>query len=238
MEHENKLGIGETLRRRRAERKISLAEAQSATKINKKFLEALEEEDFDVIPTRVAAKGFLRIYATYLGINPEPLIKKLESVAREEHTSYQSVSRSVSRGGGGIKEVILKYKISRKYMYAFVLILLCLFLFIYLLWGCQSEPVGEKKETPVIPKEKEETAYEGVNLLVEFLEKTWINIELDDGTSFAETFNEGDSKLWKARNWIKIKVGNAGGVYVMLNGRTLGMLGRSGEVVEREFTAQ
>jgi cytoskeleton protein RodZ len=69
-----KKGIGEILKAERARKGLSLEEAQSGTKISKKFIKAIEADDFVSFPHHVAARGFIRIYSGYLGVASEPLI--------------------------------------------------------------------------------------------------------------------------------------------------------------------
>jgi transcriptional regulator with XRE-family HTH domain len=67
--------LGELLRQARQERGVSLAQAEEATRIRRKFLAALEEEDYATLPGGVYVKGFLRNYATYLGLDSEEVLK-------------------------------------------------------------------------------------------------------------------------------------------------------------------
>ncbi len=67
------LGIGERLRNAREARGLSLDEIEAATRIRRRFLEALEAEAFDQLPGTAYAKGFLRTYASYLGLRAEDL---------------------------------------------------------------------------------------------------------------------------------------------------------------------
>lgn len=68
------LGIGETLRAARRQHTRTLADAAAETRIRESYLAALEEEDFAVLGGDVYVKGFLRSYARFLGVDPEPLI--------------------------------------------------------------------------------------------------------------------------------------------------------------------
>lgn len=63
-------GLGRILQEARAVRGIALEEAENATRISRRYLEALENEDFSVFPAPVYARGFLRSYSQYLGLNP------------------------------------------------------------------------------------------------------------------------------------------------------------------------
>ncbi|HVP04310.1 MAG TPA: helix-turn-helix domain-containing protein [Dehalococcoidia bacterium] len=66
--------LGETLRRARTSKKITLEDAERVTRIPRKYLEALEIENFGILPAPVYARGFLRSYATYLGLEPKELL--------------------------------------------------------------------------------------------------------------------------------------------------------------------
>lgn len=67
-------GIGERLRSAREARGLSLDEIEAATRIRRRYLEALEAEAFDQLPGPAYAKGFLRTYASYLGLPAEDLV--------------------------------------------------------------------------------------------------------------------------------------------------------------------
>jgi cytoskeletal protein RodZ len=60
--------IGNSLREARTRAKIEFAQAEQATKIRGKYLHALEDEQFDLLPSQTYVKGFLRAYAEYLGL--------------------------------------------------------------------------------------------------------------------------------------------------------------------------
>src|ERR1700737_3781497 len=60
--------FGEELRREREIRGISLKEISDATKISKRFLEAIERNDHKTLPAPVFTRGFVREYSRYLGL--------------------------------------------------------------------------------------------------------------------------------------------------------------------------
>lgn len=63
--------LGEWLRQQREELGISLEQAEADTRIRARYLEALEAEDLDALPDPIVGRGFLRNYASYLGLDPE-----------------------------------------------------------------------------------------------------------------------------------------------------------------------
>jgi len=66
--------IGARLQKARADRRLTTEQAAAATKIKVKYLEALENDQRQLLPSDVQGRGFLRSYAAYLGIEPQPLL--------------------------------------------------------------------------------------------------------------------------------------------------------------------
>lgn len=63
--------LGDLLRKTRHAKGTTLADAAGTTRINGKFLRALEKDDFEKLPDEIFIRGFIRLYATYLGLDPE-----------------------------------------------------------------------------------------------------------------------------------------------------------------------
>jgi cytoskeletal protein RodZ len=63
--------IGQQLRQAREQRNLTLEQAAQATHIRVHYLEALERGDLSRLPSKAQGRGFLRVYAGYLGLNPE-----------------------------------------------------------------------------------------------------------------------------------------------------------------------
>jgi cytoskeleton protein RodZ len=68
--------IGETLREARMRAKIDVSEVEATTKIRAKYLRALENEDWDLLPGPTFVRSFLRIYADYLGLDSKLLVEE------------------------------------------------------------------------------------------------------------------------------------------------------------------
>jgi cytoskeletal protein RodZ len=79
--------IGNSLREARVRRGVDFAQAELATKIRGKYLRALEDEQFELLPAQTYVKGFLRTYAEYLGLDGQLYVDEYNSrfVAGEEH---------------------------------------------------------------------------------------------------------------------------------------------------------
>ncbi|KPK11373.1 MAG: hypothetical protein AMJ56_06380 [Anaerolineae bacterium SG8_19] len=70
--------LGSLLREAREAKGLTLAEAQQSTRINCRYLEALEDGRYDLLPTQVHVRGYLRNYAKYLELDPKPLIDRYD----------------------------------------------------------------------------------------------------------------------------------------------------------------
>lgn len=89
--------IGNSLREARVRRGLDFAQAELATKIRGKYLRALEDEQFELLPAETYVKGFLRTYAEYLGLDGQLYVDEYNSrfVTGEEHEPR--VRRSAAR---------------------------------------------------------------------------------------------------------------------------------------------
>ena len=74
---------GAFLAAKRGERGLSLQQAASATHIRTEFLSALEADEPELLPAPVYARGYLRTYARYLGLDEESLVARLHQPARD-----------------------------------------------------------------------------------------------------------------------------------------------------------
>ena len=78
--------LGSLLTRTREARGLTLEDAERDTRISRRYLQALEAEQFEVIPAPVYARGFLRSYSQYLGLDPQ---EALAMFPREDDPEYQ-----------------------------------------------------------------------------------------------------------------------------------------------------
>lgn len=67
--------VGDVLRKTREAKGLSLQQVEDETNMRWKYIEALEEENYEVIPGQAYVKGFLRNYSAFLGLNPEEILE-------------------------------------------------------------------------------------------------------------------------------------------------------------------
>jgi cytoskeleton protein RodZ len=88
--------IGNSLREARLRQGLDLAEIEQATKIRSRYLRALEEEQFELLPAQTYVKGFLKAYADQLGLDGDLYVEEFNSRYATEEEPVPP-----SRGGGG-----------------------------------------------------------------------------------------------------------------------------------------
>jgi hypothetical protein len=97
--------IGNSLREARLRQGLDFPEIEQATKIRGKYLRALEEEQFDVLPAQTYVKGFLRSYADYLGLDGQLYVDEFNSryvrgeFEEEEEQPFRPRVAGSGRGG-------------------------------------------------------------------------------------------------------------------------------------------
>jgi cytoskeleton protein RodZ len=133
--------IGETLREARMRRRVDMTEVETATKIRGKYLRALENEEWDLLPGPTFVKTFLRTYAEYLGLDSRLLVEEYRQ--RYERPSTQDLTPFAAgraRGRPGRRRRRLAAMGPALVVGAGVVLLLAAF------WVLGSWPVGDDEE--------------------------------------------------------------------------------------------
>jgi transcriptional regulator with XRE-family HTH domain len=234
--------IGNTLRDARESRGISLEEAEENTKIRRKYLQALEREDFDLLPGRVYAKAFIKNYAIFLGLRHTELVsayeKRIPLIEKDDDMVEKPLTRIEKPGGRILSRVLL------------TLTALILVAGVYIYWpsfdmtGQTAPPAGEEYNIAAGEKNGQErveskpAAQTGVKLVINVTDnRSWVYVEVDGKPAFTGTVPKGQMKEFEGDEKIFLKLGNAGVVEVEVNGEKMGVLGNPGQVVTRVFMA-
>jgi len=89
--------LGERFRQARLDRHATLQDAQRETRIHRRFLEALENDDVAALPAPVYTRGFIRTYSEFLGIDPEPMVDLYQTMrGSDEPTEIQSATTRIN----------------------------------------------------------------------------------------------------------------------------------------------
>ena len=244
------MSFGEELRQAREQRGASLADVEKETKIRAKYIKAMENDDFDVLPGKVYVRGFLRMYARFLGLDGDFLVERYEeqlapwSVETEEPEAHQSTALQTEKTTLPWKPLL---------MAAVVIILV----FVVYQGGTsflsQSTNNGNDKN-PDTSLEQEngqnsQSATSNTNDPAnEYLDRvdvvlhvtdgiSWMHVEVDNETVFEGNVGPNNIKQFTGQDSISLKLGNAGVVKVQVNGKDYGFLDSPGQVIDKTFTA-
>ena len=150
--------IGNSLREARLRQGLDFPEIEQATKIRGKYLRALEEEQFEMLPAQTYVKGFLRSYADYLGLDGQLYVDEFNSryVRGEFEDEQEPAYRprvSGAGGGGGFQGKAVLLTVA-------VIAGLTVFVFAAWMWGGNGnkEVLPLNPPPPAKPKQPKPTA--------------------------------------------------------------------------------
>ncbi len=245
-------GIGETLVAARRQQGVALSDAAAETRVRESYLAALEAEDFAALGGDVYVKGFLRSYARFLRLDPEPLIAAYRANHEHSEEAHSLAQQPVSRVP---KERSPAFAIGL----GIAVIVVAIFALIGWLGGNDDQPEDELAGAPppvendpslqptvaptAAPTEEitdsptDELAANGVKLKLKLDGTSWMRVTVDGVVQVEEEQPAGASLTFEAEESITIRIGDASRVRVTVNGQKLGTLGGPREVVEKTYTA-
>jgi len=240
------LSVGEKLKRARLDRGLDLASVASLTKINPKYLRAIEANDRARLPSAFFYKSFVHQYASILSLDTQELDAEIDPVlSAEAPPTLPGQETRETRNLPRLKASGQRFYRQNQYAsYAALLIALLGCSGIYSWWhkAQTSAPVHQANTPkvqpaavalpPVAPPRGLE-AIPGYKVLLELLarEETWLSVSSDGHQVFSGILAPNESKSVEGREFAKLKVGNAAGLEVRLNGKLISPLGGRGQVL-------
>jgi len=254
--------FGDTLRQAREDLGASLTEAERETRINRRYLEALEIEDDSSLPPAVYTRGFIRTYCQYLGLSPDGMLDLFgPRRAIDEQVRIRPIPADVATTP------------RRSFLPVVTLAgLVLLGLVAVYLWGQYTsirENVGQLEggaiarpaSTPApgargaAPAPSPSPTVPGIAVLAigapspgpgaapaapvsglvveaKAVDKTWLEVWVDGQSVMADTIQPGFTRSYNAEQQVRMRVGNAAGVQVVVNGSSQGPLGARGQAVD------
>ncbi len=251
----------------REESGLTTEEIFLKTRINSAILNAIENGEYGLLPAPVSTKMFIRMYAETIGIDAGIILAHYQRYLDEKQVVPEDVPVVKARITFDRKPfpryllyaVPVVAVVAAAGMYAFF--------YAKENPGAvqRSVAVVEPKEAVpmpapavtvpppeavptvpqaappavVVPKEAAQTPDNAsLNLLVEATEDTWLKITEDRNPPFQITLKAGEKLSRTAREFFVIDVGNAAGVNITFLGKSLGALGRKGQVVHLRLPQQ
>jgi cytoskeletal protein RodZ len=231
--------IGDTLSEARTRRAVDLEEVHAATGIRPRYLEAIEQEDWDALPEEFYARSFIRKYARFLDVDPEPLVdeyRRQQSGGERGEAPTSPFARTRSR-----KAAALRRRRKRQSVYAWIVtaaVLAAIVAAIVLISSGDGEDGGAKQGKPAVgksngvtpkkastgaaPSKKKTTKAQGVDLKIEPTAEVWTCVVNAKGKALVDgqTLAAGESAGPFHSRSFTAAFGN-GSVHVLVDGKTV-----------------
>lgn len=237
--------LGEEFRSAREARGLTLSDVAEQIHIRSVYLNAIENEEWPSIGAPVYVRGFIRTYARFLGLDAEAAVARFNDAVPAERPGAHVAPTAIieDREGTGPS------------LWAIVggLVALALVGFVGYEWwqfsqgpAAPSSPVAAVSAAPApqptvaargshpAPTTKPRTPVLHHQMAVRLTERSWLRVTVDGQTQLEGIYPAGTVKTFKG-NIADLRVGNAGGVQVSINGSAAKTLGKDGDVVEQRY---
>jgi cytoskeletal protein RodZ len=233
--------FGENLRRERELRGVTLAELANATKINPRYLRALEEDQYETLPGGIFGRGFVRSIARYMNLDENHWVGAYATAANQPPETLSRYAPPRLKGP------------SSRARWSFVLLLMIFGGGAYLVHDLNlrlQETAGASapsKPAVTAPEASQAGAVDPapttvsdsgaalkassgkLNLQIDIIDDAWLQVNVDGRTEYEGLMQAGDMRSFRAARQIELVTGNASAVVLTLNSETLAPLGSPGE---------
>ena len=246
------VSVGEYLKRERESRGVTIDEICDTTRIARRFIIAMEQDNFDLMPGDTLIVGFLRNYAKAIGINADEVVGKYYAYVKNKNTIVQENEIVDKPDGFGRRNIIL------------VVVVFILLTGAYFFSDDQGEKRGEadriaveeslssiyegdefkgEEESSEVslgsaggivapPPEKKVAAKKEEVLTIKAKEETWVNVVIDGNEVIDILLKPGEEVKYKGKESFLFTTGNLQGIEVMYNGQPFSFEGNKKSVLK------
>jgi cytoskeletal protein RodZ len=248
--------FGTTFKKARESKGISLDQIAKQTRISTRFLAAIENEEFQLLPGGIFNKGFVRSFAENVGLDPDQAVADYERLvaAGEPGDVLASASPQPPK--------------SERHLYSIALAILAIAIAVFYIVTRDStrtietaappsvaapepapqavpQPPAQITQPPVTPPEPDPEpvaatpAKTTFTIDIEVRETTWIKVTSDGNAVIPGVILQpGATRKFTAENSIYISIGNAAGLAIKINDVPVKPLGKSGQVRSVTITSE
>jgi cytoskeleton protein RodZ len=242
--------LGEGFRSAREARGLTLSDVAEQIHIRSVYLNAIETEDWSSIGAPVYVRGFLRTYARFLGLDAEAAVAHFNEVVPPERAAAPTAA--AEREGGRLSPWAIGGVLVALLLVAFVAVEFIM----YVQQGHGGADVAQATAPPQPAASASgslaATAPDAAasptplptptatplpqhQLAIQVTAPSWVRVTVDGATVVQGILPAGSTKTVRG-HVADVRIGNAGGVRLVVDGRTLPPLGKSGDVVEQRYT--
>lgn len=257
--------FSEELKSKRESLEITLSEIAAKTRLDIKYLEAIEEGNFEIMP-EVYMRAFIKEYAQAIDIDEQAALEKYDlaksgKLKQEQKIDFQKKEEEkkeeiiddtidpISEPNIPTGKENLKIKFNLYYIIGGAVIVVLIILYLIIFTGSNSsmiteqsydELVSEEEPRYEITQEEEENSAaltDSLKLKINANDTTWIKYIIDSAEPKEIILFPNRSKVIKAGKRFELLIGNSAGINLVLNESALNFSGRKGEVKKIEVTS-
>ena len=247
---DNEKTVGAILKEARLAKGISLADAEKGTSIRSRYLQAVENDEYDKTPGEVFLKGIIRNYGNFLGLNGPELVNEYKASAAgmaAEAVRSQGIrevdkvrlniqlkeKRDIGSGTGRFEMPKLPMKQCLAGLAAVAVLAAGYFAIPATINYFKNMPKEEAKQTEQVkPEAKAPAVLDKVTVDLEAEGDCWLEASADGKELFAGILHAKESKHFEAKDKLIVKYGNIGVVRIKVNGEAVDLKGEQGVAVK------
>jgi cytoskeleton protein RodZ len=244
------MDVGATLRRARTRKGLTLEQLARATKISVPALDALENNDFDRLPATIYTRGFLRVYAREVGLDPEETVddylEQFEAPRFAPAEPGRELIQDVGQQAGpeDTAHATRRSAFLPRPIFALAAVVIAVG-GSYLVFSRNnrdaapaetgSEATSGVATPPAVPgpdaARAANVAAETLRVELNATGPCWISAAADGKTPMSGLLQAGDSRVIDAKDELVLRVGDPATLSMVINGRPARSLGRAAEPV-------
>lgn len=255
---ESEKSVGTILKEARLAKGLSIADAEQATSVRARYLEAVENDEYEKTPGEVFLKGIIRNYGNYLGLDGLELVKLYK--ANHQGVAAENIN---SAGIREVEKVRLNIQLKEKRdigsgtgrfeMPQLPMKQIAAGLAVVVLLGIgyvavpkvidyfknmpQVEQKQEEVQTNASTAVKPPSILDKVQVEMEAKDSCWTEVTADGKEVFVGMLNAKDKRTFEAKDKIVVKYGNIGAMKLIVNGQPVDLKGEHGVAVKTYLRA-
>lgn len=242
--------VGSTLRLKRQEKKLSLEQLAAQTRIQQRFLQAIEAGELDQLPEPIYIQSFIKQYAEALGLDGLQLASSFPIDNHRQQLGMKPIGTSLPAA---------QFQATHLYLLYILVIVCTVSTLSHLLSRSEMQLSSQMQQQPSVsstnkpdeitplhaeklqPVSATPNAASKINKPVQvgvtLKAESWVRVVADGKKQFEGLLPQGTQRTWVAKEQLTVRVGNAGGVLVNFNQEQAKPLGQPGQVQEVTFAA-
>lgn len=248
--------VGEILRAEREKQGLTVKDIEKATSIRGLYIQAIEDDKYDVLPGEVYLKGFMRNYASFLGLDAQHILDAYRASQPSQAAPPPAPAVTNPALAPKTEQNRSREGERRNSVGRWLIALVVIAIVAGAAWAAMnflnpSAPQPAKPPQaqvtppqtpaqpapPAAPQKPVTPAAAPIVVNAKYTASCWTQVVADGRELYEGIPRIGENMTWNATQSMTVRLGNAAGVELTYNGQPQGRLGGDGDVITRTFSA-